>query len=204
MNPPRLSYALLASMAMHFAFLLALASGNIPALPGMPGDALHVSLLAPREPAPGSRNMKRRESTLGDLSSMPYDEWPRTGLIPARPGTESSSDETPHDDTIRDAEATAAARTLQSLVYEALAAHFSYPPLARQNGWQGEVRLGMHIEPSGEIRRIHVLASSGYGILDRAALRSLKAVGRVPRAVELLRGSGFDLVLPVRYRLLDG
>lgn len=191
-------------MAIHVAILLALASGNAPVLPGVPGDALHVSLLSPRASASGSPEA-RPASAPGGLSAVHHVEHPLAGLAPAQPGPESTAGETPQNDSAGDTEDSAAtARTLQSLVHEALAAHFSYPPLARQHGWQGEVRLGMRIEPTGEIRRIHVLASSGYGILDRAALRSLKAVGKVPRAVELLRGGGFDLVLPVRYRLLDG
>ena len=149
--------------------------------------------------------MKTRESTAKGASLRTIDKALHNELTPAQPDAGAAPHGTSRDDPTHDQETAAIdARTLQTQVYEALATHFSYPPLARQNGWQGEVRLALRIEPNGEIGRIRVLASSGYGILDRAALRSLKAVGRLPRAQDLLKGSGFDLILPVRYRLLDG
>jgi protein TonB len=84
----------------------------------------------------------------------------------------------------------------------AFARYFHYPPSAVRRGWQGEVRLGLHIGANGRLSNIRVVHTSGYGILDRAALRSLGKVDVLPEAVALLNGDGLELVLPIHYRLL--
>jgi protein TonB len=86
---------------------------------------------------------------------------------------------------------------------QALRAHFSYPLLARQRGWAGLVQLGLRVESDGRLSHVRVLESSGYGLLDRAALASVRAIGVVPQALRWLHGHHFDIVLPVEYRLLD-
>jgi len=86
---------------------------------------------------------------------------------------------------------------------KALGQYFHYPALARHRGWQGEVTLQVHIGPDGHIGQSRVLRSSGYPVLDHAALDSLRRVPALPRATAWLHGRGFDIVLPVRYRLVD-
>lgn len=83
------------------------------------------------------------------------------------------------------------------------ARHFHYPPLAQRRNWQGEVRLGLRIEASGHLSHIRIIKSSGYTILDEAALASLRQVTTIPQAGHWLRGKSFDTILPVKYRLLD-
>jgi len=93
--------------------------------------------------------------------------------------------------------------SLQGQLRAMMAASFSYPLLARQRNWQGEVRLGLRVEANGRLSHIHVVKSSGYTILDRAAERSLEQIAAVPDAVNWLRGRHFDTVIPVEYRLID-
>ena len=83
------------------------------------------------------------------------------------------------------------------------ARHFHYPYLAQRRNWQGEVRLGLRIEASGHLSHIHIVKSSGYALLDQAAVDSLKKVAALPEADHWLRGNSFDTVLPVKYRLID-
>ncbi|PTQ90770.1 energy transducer TonB [Agitococcus lubricus] len=49
-----------------------------------------------------------------------------------------------------------------------------YPDIARSRRLQGEVRLLVAILPNGTVKQIEVRSSSGYGILDEAAKRSVK------------------------------
>lgn len=97
-----------------------------------------------------------------------------------------------------------AADTLRERVRTAVAAHFVYPPLARRQGWEGEVKVGLRVNASGELSDIHLLVSSGHLILDRAALRTLAQVQRVGRETGWLEGRPFDMVLPIHYQLIDG
>jgi protein TonB len=92
---------------------------------------------------------------------------------------------------------------LQLVLETRLARYFSYPRLAQRRNWQGEVRLGLRVESNGHLSHIRVIKSSGYAILDEAALASLRQVETVPHAGHWLQGKTFDTVLPIKYRLLD-
>jgi protein TonB len=49
-----------------------------------------------------------------------------------------------------------------------------YPAVARRRGFQGNVVLEVLVSPVGNVIELHVLSSSGYPILDRAAKSSVK------------------------------
>lgn len=85
---------------------------------------------------------------------------------------------------------------------EAFAAHFHYPPLARRKGWEGAVTLALRVEIDGRLTGIHVIGSSGYRVLDNAAVASLLRARALPLPGGTL-GASLDMVLPVHYRLLD-
>ena len=92
---------------------------------------------------------------------------------------------------------------LQAAVHHALQPHFKYPILARRRGWEGTVRVSVRVESDGELSRLHLVGSSRYGVLDKAAMKSLQQVTRIPAAAAWLGGQHYDMVLPVEYRLLD-
>jgi TonB family protein len=75
--------------------------------------------------------------------------------------------------------------------------------MARRYGWQGKVKLAMHIAPDGQLTDLRVQQSSGHRILDHAALQTLQTIRNIPEAVNWLQGHALDIVLPVEYRLLD-
>lgn len=80
-------------------------------------------------------------------------------------------------------------------------ANFNYPMLARRKGWQGEVRLGLRLEPDGRLTHIRIVRSSGHSILDKSAIKTARQVEKAPDAARWLDGEWFDMVLPVQYRL---
>ncbi len=87
---------------------------------------------------------------------------------------------------------------------DALAPYFAYPMMARRNGWQGQVRVGLRVEADGHLSHVHIAHSSGYRLLDSAALATLNHISAVPQAAGWLEGRHFDMVLPIDYRLIDG
>jgi len=91
---------------------------------------------------------------------------------------------------------------LRAELQQAFRLQFYYPRLAIRRGWQGEVRLGLTVAANGMLENIHILQSSGHGILDRAALQCLGKVEQLPSAAALLKGQELALELPVQYRLL--
>ena len=83
------------------------------------------------------------------------------------------------------------------------ARYFRYPYLARRRGWEGRVVLGFDLDTNGLIENIRIVKSSGYGTLDRSAVKSLHEVGDKERFDGVPEGSDWDMSLPVIYRLLD-
>lgn len=79
----------------------------------------------------------------------------------------------------------------------ALTEHFHYPMQARRLGWQGEVVLAFRLESDGRILDARIASSSGHGVLDRAALKSLTKVERLEHET----AHSFTLKIPVIYRL---
>ncbi len=81
-----------------------------------------------------------------------------------------------------------------------LARHFHYPAQAVRRGWQGTVMLGFRVGVNGAIENLHITQSSGYALLDRAALGALDKVHAIALDNGALR-TALDLQLPVIYRL---
>ena len=82
-----------------------------------------------------------------------------------------------------------------------LSRYFSYPPIARQRGWQGHVHVAFTVQADGQLTDARVTQSSGYHVLDVSALEALRRVGRLPQAREWLQGETLTMELPVIYRL---
>ena len=92
---------------------------------------------------------------------------------------------------------------LRACVMNLITRQLTYPAIARRKGWQGVVKLELHIEPNGQISGLHIDATSGYSVLDKAALQSLQ-LANVPDAAQWLQGETIDIVVPVEYKLIDG
>ena len=93
-------------------------------------------------------------------------------------------------------------KQLRVVLRRAFNTHFYYPRLAIRRGWSGEVHLSLRIEPNGTLSHVRILKGSGFGLLDKAAMKSLDKVKILPAAIALLDGQSLDLTLPVEYRLL--
>jgi protein TonB len=76
-----------------------------------------------------------------------------------------------------------------------LSAYQFYPPEAAAQGMEGEVRLLLTLDRDGNLLDVRVAASSGYAILDDAAVRAAKAMRSVPNAAAL------EMILPVVFQL---
>ncbi len=86
----------------------------------------------------------------------------------------------------------------------------TYPRRALERGLQGEVELLARVNADGQLLEVDTGASSGYTVLDRAAVDAVKkaapfpALGRVER--EEFRsddGRGYEILIPVSFRLRE-
>ncbi|MGA9535126.1 MAG: energy transducer TonB [Desulfobacterales bacterium] len=76
----------------------------------------------------------------------------------------------------------------------------SYPKRARRRGYEGTVLLEVLVNRNGKVADLRILASSGYSILDRSAVNSVKTWSFIPAK------KGDDTVdmwvkVPVRFKL---
>jgi len=212
------------SVAVHAAALVAWS----PAYEHEPGHSGQVLLLAVRNRS-GEAVMQTQQPAATDTQTTTDSVRPQqpTELPPAvaaahtgqpqpehpaeRPRTEPPAavqDSTPHPVQRAQAATTTTSREeqhrhLRACVMDLVAQQLTYPAIARRKGWQGVVRLELHIEPDGRISDLQIDATSGYAVLDEAALQSLQ-LANVPDAVQWLHGEAIDIIVPVEYRLIDG
>ena len=94
-------------------------------------------------------------------------------------------------------------RRVRDELLRALLPYFEYPAVARRRGWQGRVRIGLLVEADGHLSRVELVESSGYALLDKAAMENVNQLRNVPGATQWLDGHTMDVILPVSYRLSD-
>jgi protein TonB len=76
-----------------------------------------------------------------------------------------------------------------------------YPLMARRQKLEGDVKIACQISREGELRGARILSSSGILILDNAALRTVRSVGRFPPVPPDLKGEPYSFVAPIAFRL---
>lgn len=175
--------------------------------------------LVPLEPAraeaaPGPHAAARRSSAPAVPHQPPHEDAP----VPRDPPPAATADHGPPstETTLTappvlaqaplDGPATAieTEQAMRAHLHEALARHFFYPNLARRRGWQGVVTLAFQVTPQGAIEDIRVAASSGHGVLDRAATDALGRVGAIDGgAAGNTRREPLRMRLPVVYALTE-
>lgn len=74
--------------------------------------------------------------------------------------------------------------------------NITYPPPARKAGWVGTVTVSFIVLENGHVDSIRILKSSGYGILDYNAIRTIRDVSPFPKPP--VRA---ELQMPIIYKL---
>ncbi len=87
-----------------------------------------------------------------------------------------------------------------SVLIEEFNQYFSYPKIAIKRNWQGKVLLSLRVSSSGKIKDIQIKSSSGYDVLDQAAIESMYKVKKLPKISSWLKYD-IELKLPVIYKL---
>ncbi|HRX80850.1 MAG TPA: energy transducer TonB [Pirellulaceae bacterium] len=78
----------------------------------------------------------------------------------------------------------------------------TYPSVAIENNWEGTVLLRVYINAEGSIDDVEVARSSGYPVLDGAAVNAVQRWSGSP-ATEAGRQVATVELLPVRFKLRD-
>ncbi len=75
-----------------------------------------------------------------------------------------------------------------------------YPETARRSGWEGRVIVRVEVSSEGVPTSVTLAKSSGYGVLDQAALRSVKGWRFQPRTMGGIAMAGV-VDVPVSFSL---
>jgi periplasmic protein TonB len=82
-------------------------------------------------------------------------------------------------------------------IKERIVRNLVFPPAARRMGWSGKVLISFIVCRDGQVSEIRIVESTGYPVLDRSAVDTIRKVAPFPKApVEA------ELTMPIVYRLL--
>lgn len=84
-----------------------------------------------------------------------------------------------------------------------LSRYLLYPKRARRRGWEGDVMVGFNVSSQGFLSNIHLRQTSGYSLLDSAALTAIEKVINIPLSQWNGNFHPITMVLPVSYRLTN-
>lgn len=91
--------------------------------------------------------------------------------------------------------------TINKILHDELSRHFYYPAVAQRRNWQGKVLIAFTVTSNGDITRIHINTSSGYKILDNAAIDALRKISAGDKFLRALNGHSIEKSLPIIYAL---
>ncbi|MEQ6250214.1 energy transducer TonB [Sulfitobacter sp. HNIBRBA3233] len=97
------------------------------------------------------------------------------------------------------AEQTEEIRAWQKSIVLLISKAKTYPPQARSDRIEGEVQVKFTVDRYGALISTEVAKSSGSEILDRAALRTVEGLEKMPTPPNYLAGDAFALIIPLRY-----
>lgn len=87
------------------------------------------------------------------------------------------------------------------MVQERINYALSYPILAREAGWQGKLKLSLHISAQGNLLAARIAESSGYKVFDDAVLKVAKEIGSYPPFPSSIDEKELWIDMPVVYKL---
>ena len=156
--------------------------------PGQPGRA--SSRHAPQRPGPVRSREPQADRRERGVPGFPRRDTGRTTPPPVRPAARPA----------KPAYTNSSRGDYLAGLKNALEARKAYPPLAEREGMEGEVTLALTIAPDGSLRAT-VSRSSGYPLLDQAALAAVQGLGQYRAFAEDMAPKNLRQQLVLRFVL---
>lgn len=204
LSSPILAFTLV-SAGIHTGIFMMTDSADL-VLPGSTGSTMLIKLdeTASRNESHQSKNRSNKASANGQKKLFKPEKNNTEDVKPPVKQQQTDSAENQKQETATFSKKNAQLKAqVISVVYEQFNNHFNYPRIAQRQNWQGKVLLTFRITTKGEIKNIKVNHSSGFEILDQAAVNSLKKIGKLPQLSTGLN-SAIDIQLPIIYQLTEG
>jgi protein TonB len=198
----RLGILLLFSVAVHS--LVFISNNNditkLPAqLPNQSGRVFSITLQKIQPPASNkSPAQKQKTATQHKSAIKPQQEQ----LAKADKNTATTNEPVAEEAPVQSRNAPDTTQVI-SIINLQLRQYFYYPRIAQKYNWQGQVILKFKINHNGKVENINIVESSGYKILDLAAVNALNKLNQIASNFNW-PNNGMDINLPVIYRLNKG
>ena len=192
----RLAVAAVLAAGLHGAALWIVGSGTRPVLPLARSQSVTINLVSVQAPAPKKIQPRpqpkpkprqiRKPAPKPEARPLPEPSPPAPEpapmppmaepVPPAGPATEQSPAET---DTADQSDPGPASLQEHAAVHESVPLYEINPPpvyprVARRRSYQGTVLLDVRVTAEGTVAEVKVAQSSGYSVLDRSALNSVR------------------------------
>ena len=82
-------------------------------------------------------------------------------------------------------------------IRELITKHLVYPPIARKMNWSGKVVVAFTIAENGNVQDVRVAATSGFQILDKSAVETVRSVAPFPKPP--VRA---EIVVPINFKIM--
>ncbi len=227
----RLRHAFLASLLAHLLILwpasVRVLTRDTPALlqatlrrpplaelapPAPPGAVPLAPTLAPPRPRPESEVLERPNppsvpqtlvAPAESVAKSPFAPESAAAATPAPNAAAAVASASPVTDASASGEAVDGLRGYRLALATQARRFKRYPAQAMASGWAGTAEIRVEVGSDGRPLAATVVRSSGYELLDRAALTMIDAGALRARLPDSLRGKAFVVVLPVVFNLDD-
>jgi TonB family protein len=171
-------------------------------------------LLAEPLPLPAAREVRRELRDLdvvlwwdGTVQVFPVPETALAPSVPSeplvraepRPSPPPAQKPEPVDEGALDRFALEIQSRLGKLMQER--GERAYPRLARERKWEGVAQIAVEFGANGQLKRIAVVESSGYAVLDQRAVEMVREV--LPTVPRELQARNFTVRLPILFKLKE-
>ncbi len=103
--------------------------------------------------------------------------------------------------TVTSAQLQGLADKYKSLIRAAIFSKKEFPRQARRKRLEGTTVVGFSVESDGSIHKLNIVKSSGFDVLDRAALKAVKKVRQFDAIPKLLNRSYWEFEIAVSFKL---
>ena len=171
----------------------------------VPQSALHEEEKATADeetaPAHDAVNRKQAEAADGASDVQPAPDAPPHGSGLAqpedvRPSGQDSGQGTGKGLQAGDGQGQRYIREHFAYIRDMIMRNLSYPMIARKAGWSGRVVVSFTVLDDGRVADVKVVKSSGFGVLDANAIKTIEKAAPFPRPPVKA-----ELIIPVVYRL---
>jgi len=193
---------MVASAGIHASLVMTSNNSTTITLPGSTGSVMEVKIKERENPLEKTTTARQAQKKISKKTEQKESSIKIKKTTPTSETVAILSQEKTTSPITDKQQAESKARVI-SIINKELIQHFIYPKLAQKRNWQGKVLLSLRVSASGKINNVQLNSSSGYDVLDQAAINSLVKVGYLPQTSTWLSNDIY-LQLPVVYQLTEG